>query len=81
MAVSQDLDSVVEKLTRRVDEIKNKEIATETLDIYAPLANRLGMGEIKGQLEDLAFPFVYPQEYKKIKALLKNKYGKKKKSW
>lgn len=42
---------------------KQKRIALETLEIYAPLAYRLGIGEIKGQLEDLAFPFVYPKEY------------------
>lgn len=42
------------------------------------MANRLGMGEIKGQLEDFAFPFVYPEEYKKTKELLKNKYEQKK---
>lgn len=42
---------------------KQKRIALETLDIYAPLAERLGMGQIKGELEDLAFPYVYPKEY------------------
>ena len=41
-------------------------IAKETLELYAPLANRLSMGELKGQLEDLAFPFVYPTEYQWI---------------
>jgi len=79
LAVSQDLDSVVEKLTKRLDEIKDKEIAQETLDVYAPLANRLGMGELKAKLEDLAFPFVFPQEYKIVKALFSNKYGEKEK--
>jgi len=79
LAVSKDLNSVVQKLAQRVHEIKDKETAMETLDIYAPLANRLGMGEIKTQLEDLAFPFVYPQEYKTVKNLFKNKYGEKEK--
>lgn len=45
---------------------KQTRIAKETLELYAPLANRLGMGELKGQLEDLAFPFVYPKEYQWI---------------
>ncbi len=45
---------------------KQRENAKETLEIYAPLAERLGMGEIKGQLEDLAFPYLYPQEYAKL---------------
>lgn len=79
LAVSKDPNSVVQKLTQRIHEIKDKETAMETLAIYAPLANRLGMGEIKGKLEDLAFPFVYPQEYKMVKNLFENKYGEKEK--
>ncbi len=42
---------------------KRKRIAMETLEIYAPIAHRLGMGEMKGILEDLAFPYAYPKEY------------------
>ena len=42
---------------------KQKRIAKETLEVYAPLAERLGMGQLKGDLEDLAFPYVYPTEY------------------
>jgi len=79
LAVAEDPKAVVNKLLARINEIKDKESAQETLDIYAPLANRLGMGEIKGQLEDLAFPFIYPQEYKETKELLKNKYEQKEK--
>lgn len=41
-------------------------IAKETLELYASIANRLGMGELKGQLEDLAFPYIYPEEYQWI---------------
>ena len=48
-------------------------IAHETLDIYAPLAHRLGMGEIKWQLEDLAFRHIEPEEYKSISQLLSSK--------
>lgn len=43
---------------------KQARIAKETLELYAPIANRLGIGELKGQLEDLAFPYVYPEEYR-----------------
>lgn len=42
---------------------KRRRIALESLEIYAQIANRLGMGEMKGKLEDLAFPYVYPEEY------------------
>lgn len=48
---------------------KQKRIARETLQIYAPLAERLGMGHIKGQLEDLAFPFVYPRQHQWLQNL------------
>lgn len=43
---------------------KRKRIALEALEIYAPLASRLGMGQIKGDMEDLAFPYVYPKEWR-----------------
>lgn len=49
--------------------------AKETLDIYAPLAGRLGMGEIKGQLEDLSFRYAYPEEYASLVALTKPLYS------
>ena len=52
-----------------------KRIATETLEIYAPIAARLGMGKLKGQLEDLAFPYVYPREYFWLLKKVKEKYA------
>lgn len=42
---------------------KQYRVALESLEIFAPIANRLGMGEMKGRIEDLAFPYVYPKEY------------------
>lgn len=53
---------------------KQERIARETLEIYAPLAYRLGMGELKGELEDLAFPFIYPKEYRWLTELVKERY-------
>ncbi len=50
-----------------------KKIAKETLDIYAPLANRLGVWQIKWELEDLGFRYTYPEEYAKIARLLDEK--------
>ena len=56
---------------------KQKRIALETLSIYAPLADRLGMSEIKQELEDLAFKYVHPREYKKMsKIMQENKLAK-----
>ena len=43
------------------------------LEIYAPLANRLSMGRLKGKLEDAAFKFAYPKEYEEVKKLLLDK--------
>lgn len=48
---------------------KRYRIALESLEIYAPIASRLGMDEMKGKLEDLSFEFVYPKEYARIKAI------------
>ncbi len=56
-----------------VPEQKRKAIALETIEIFAPIANRLGMGQIKGALEDGAFPFAYPEEYNEIKKIHQTK--------
>ncbi|MBT4517020.1 MAG: bifunctional (p)ppGpp synthetase/guanosine-3',5'-bis(diphosphate) 3'-pyrophosphohydrolase [Candidatus Komeilibacteria bacterium] len=73
LAMSQDLRVIIIKLADRMHNMETLEgvrpekrlrIAQETLEIYAPLANRLGMFKIKTELEDLAFPYVYPEEYK-----------------
>ncbi len=48
-------------------EEKQKQIARETLDIYAPLANRLGLGNKKNQLEDLSLYYLEPEKYKEIR--------------
>lgn len=53
---------------------KRKRVALESLEIYAPIANRLGMGDIQGKLEDLSFRYVYPKEYEWVKSLVKDKY-------
>ncbi|PIX92028.1 hypothetical protein COZ26_03965, partial [Candidatus Kuenenbacteria bacterium CG_4_10_14_3_um_filter_39_14] len=54
--------------------VKQQRIAKETLEIYAPIAHRLGMGELQGELEDLAFPYVYSEEYKWVVEVSKKKY-------
>lgn len=59
---------------------KRYRIALETLEIYAPIANRLGMGEIKGRLEDAAFKYVYPKEYEWATSLTQESYERKKRN-
>lgn len=53
---------------------KRVRIALESLEIYAPIANRLGMGFIQGRLEDLSFKYVYPKEYAWVQGLVKDRY-------
>jgi GTP pyrophosphokinase len=73
VVMAHDLRVVLIKLADRYHNLqslyvlpveKQRRIAQETLEIYAPLAERLGIGEMKGRLEDLAFPYAYPEEYK-----------------
>ncbi len=57
------------------DEERQRKVAREVFDIYAPLAHRLGIGHIKWELEDLAFRYLQPGAYKKIATLLDEKRG------
>jgi (p)ppGpp synthase/HD superfamily hydrolase len=52
---------------------KQLRIATETLEIYAPLAYRLGIRKLQRDLEDIAFSYVYPKEFEQVSKLLKTK--------
>lgn len=79
LAMGEDVNVVLIKLADRLHnmrtlshmpEHKRKRIAQQTLDIFAPLANRLGIWNIKWELEDLSFRYVEPQKYKEIADLL-----------
>jgi len=79
VSVAEDLRVLVVKLADRLHNIetlryvrpdKQKRIALETLEIYAPLADRLSMGRLKGRLEDAAFKYAYPKEYEEVHKLL-----------
>ena len=78
IAIAEDIRVVVIKLCDRlhnvstleyVREDKRKRIALETLEIHARLADRIGMGKLKTQLEDKSFPYAYPEDYKKVKEM------------
>lgn len=79
MAMANDLRILIIKLADRLHNVrtlqyvkpeKQKRIALETIEIHARLADRIGMHKLKGELEDAAFPFVYPKEYADIEKLL-----------
>ncbi|MBI2427145.1 MAG: HD domain-containing protein, partial [Candidatus Kerfeldbacteria bacterium] len=72
VAMAQDIRVIIIKFADRIHNLetleylapeKQKRIASESLEIYAPIANRLGIGSLKGEIEDLAFRFVFPEEY------------------
>jgi GTP pyrophosphokinase len=83
LAMVEDIRVVLVKLAFRTqrlydlvktDSSKREEVATETLSIYAPLANRLGLGQLKWELEDVAFRILDPHAYKRIaKSLEENR--------
>ncbi|MFZ9458562.1 MAG: RelA/SpoT family protein [Ilumatobacteraceae bacterium] len=79
VAMARDLRVLMIKLADRLHNMrtiaavpheKQQRVAQETLDIYAPLAHRLGMQEIKQQLEDLAFAALYPKRYAELDHLV-----------
>lgn len=75
IASASDLRVVVIKLCDRLHNLqtlagvrpdKRPRIALESIEIYAPLAGRLGMGKLSGEIQDAAFPFAYPEEYESL---------------
>jgi GTP pyrophosphokinase len=79
LAMVQDVRVVLLRLASRTQTLRflasapeaaRREIARETLDIYAPLANRLGVWQLKWELEDLSFRYLEPETYRKIAGLL-----------
>jgi len=84
IAFSKDLRVVIIKLADRLHNMQTlevlplddqKRIALETAEIYAPLAYRFGMQRLSGELEDLAFPYLYPNEYEWLLKTVKEEFS------
>lgn len=79
LAMANDVRVVIIKLADRLHNMrtlnncsleKRQRISRETLDVYAPLADRFGMGAIKAELEDLSFEYLYPEEWRHLCSLI-----------
>jgi len=87
-AISKDLRVVLIELATRIDRLNNikdapeekkKLYATETLQVFVPIANRLGLGNIKTKLEDMAFAALFPEEFKWVEKNVKLKFEERQK--
>ena len=85
IAVGQDIRVIIIKLADRLHNMqtlqhkspeKQKKIARETLEVFAPLADRLNMGRMRVQLEELSFKYLNPGEYVKTKQLMESRIRK-----
>jgi guanosine-3',5'-bis(diphosphate) 3'-pyrophosphohydrolase len=85
IAVSQDVRVLIIKLADRLHNLqtlqfmpkeKQKKIARESLEVFAPMADRLGMGRVRMQIEELAFHYLDPKEFDRLQSLLKKRLGK-----
>jgi len=79
VSVTHDIRIILIKFADRINNletldvlepVKQLRIAREVLEVYAPIADRLGIGYFKGELEDRAFKYVYPEEYAKVHELV-----------
>jgi RelA/SpoT family (p)ppGpp synthetase len=85
IALSEDIRVVIIKLADRLHNLetlnylpRDRQIkkARESLEVFAPIADRLGMGRVRLQIEELAFSYLDPKEFKRLKILIKKRLGK-----
>ena len=85
IALSQDLRVLMIKLADRLHNLRTLEhlppprrlkVAQESLQVFAPLADRLGMGRVKIEIEELAFKWLEPKQYQHLQSLIKKKVGR-----
>lgn len=85
IAVGQDVRVIIIKLSDRLHnmrtlefmpEDKQKKIARETIEVFAPLADRLNMGRVRVQLEELSFQYLYPKEFERTRNLMNSRIKK-----
>jgi len=85
MAIGHDVRVIIIKLADRAHNLstlhympqnKQVKIARESLDIFAPMADRIGMGRVRMEIEDVAFKYLDPNEYRRVQNILKKRLGK-----
>lgn len=85
IALAQDIRVLLIKLADRLHNLRTLEhlsaarqqkIAKESLQVFAPLADRLGMGRVKVEIEDIAFRYLQPKDHRSLSALLKKRLGR-----
>jgi guanosine-3',5'-bis(diphosphate) 3'-pyrophosphohydrolase len=85
IAVGQDVRVIIIKLADRLHNLetlqhmskeKQVKIARESLEVFAPMADRLGMGRVRMEIEELAFSYLDPAEFKKLQNLIRKRLGK-----
>ncbi len=85
IAVSQDVRVIIIKLADRLHNLrtlnhmrpdKQKKIAKESLEVFGPIADRLGMGQVRMQIEELAFSYLDTKEFQRLQNMMKKRLGK-----
>ncbi|NTW61963.1 bifunctional (p)ppGpp synthetase/guanosine-3',5'-bis(diphosphate) 3'-pyrophosphohydrolase [Candidatus Saccharibacteria bacterium] len=85
IAVGQDVRVIIIKLADRLHNLstlqhlsreRQEKVARESLEVFGPMADRLGMGQVRMQIEEMAFSYLNPHEFKKTQNLMKKRLGK-----